>query len=50
MVPLAIGDGRCDAGLDARARSLRLHPLVVLVATTAGTLLFGLMGAILAAL
>ena len=33
----------------AFGRSLRLHPLVVLVATTAGTLLFGLMGAILAA-
>ena len=33
----------------AFGRSLRLHPLVVLVATTAGTLLFGLMGAVLAA-
>jgi predicted PurR-regulated permease PerM len=33
----------------AFGRSLRLHPLVVLVATTAGTLLFGLMGALLAA-
>jgi predicted PurR-regulated permease PerM len=33
----------------AFGRSLRLHPLVVLIATTAGTLLFGLMGAILAA-
>jgi predicted PurR-regulated permease PerM len=33
----------------AFGRSLRLHPLVVLVATTAGTLLFGVMGAILAA-
>lgn len=33
----------------AFGRSLRLHPLAVLVATTAGTLLFGLMGAILAA-
>lgn len=33
----------------AFGRSLRLHPLVVLVVTTAGTLLFGLMGAILAA-
>ena len=33
----------------AFGRSLRLHPLVVLITTTAGTLLFGLMGAILAA-
>lgn len=33
----------------AFGRPLRLHPLVVLVTTTAGTLLFGLMGAILAA-
>lgn len=33
----------------AFGRSLHLHPLVILVATTAGTLLFGLMGAILAA-
>ncbi|MGC5165427.1 AI-2E family transporter [Luteimicrobium sp. DT211] len=33
----------------AFGRPLRLHPLVVLLVTTAGTLLFGLMGAILAA-
>ena len=33
----------------AFGRSLRLHPLVVLVATTAGTLFFGVMGAVLAA-
>ena len=33
----------------AFGQSLRLHPLVVLITTTAGTLLFGLMGAILAA-
>jgi predicted PurR-regulated permease PerM len=33
----------------AFGRPLRLHPLVVLITTTAGTLLFGLMGAILAA-
>lgn len=33
----------------AFGRSLSLHPLVVLIATTTGTLLFGLMGAILAA-
>jgi predicted PurR-regulated permease PerM len=33
----------------AFGRSLRLHPLVILIVTTAGTLLFGLMGAILAA-
>jgi putative heme transporter len=33
----------------AFGRSLRLHPLVILITTTAGTLLFGLMGAILAA-
>jgi predicted PurR-regulated permease PerM len=33
----------------AFGRSLRLHPLVVLITTTAGTLLFGLMGAIVAA-
>ena len=33
----------------AFGRSLHLHPLVILITTTAGTLLFGLMGAILAA-
>lgn len=33
----------------AFGRSLRLHPLAILITTTAGTLLFGLMGALLAA-
>jgi putative heme transporter len=33
----------------AFGRTLRLHPLVVLLVTTAGTLLFGVLGATLAA-
>jgi predicted PurR-regulated permease PerM len=33
----------------AFGRSLRMHPLVILITTTAGALVFGLMGAILAA-
>jgi predicted PurR-regulated permease PerM len=33
----------------AFGRALRLHPLVVMLVTTTGTLLFGLLGAILAA-
>jgi predicted PurR-regulated permease PerM len=33
----------------AFGKALRLHPLVVLLVTTAGTLLFGILGATLAA-